>query len=580
LRQTADGSIASAPMSPEDAMPEVTSGLRQDDVADRPGPRRWRSLLVIVALVAALAAGGSVLASRSYEGFRSQVAIANSRVTDAVVTALGTPPSRESPSTVLVAAPGGDVGSVVVMRTDPANHRNGVVLLSETLRMGKSKLGDLARTGKTPALIAGIRELGIPVDHVILIDPAKVRDLVDALGGVTISNPSRVLLEAGKLRVVVDQGEVTIDGRAAEAYARARKSPTVSTLRGDRQARLLAAVGAALLLPRSVGTAQQVGPAMKGSAATDLGARDFVAWSSERFESPTSTRCIAKGARLDPKLVGRLLGTTATLTRPSICTDRSLNSPIPDPVASLAAAAGRNVESVIAWSIAVSWLTLTLTVLTLVLTTESFAVLSRRIRSRSQPVLKGLTRRAFTAPPSAAPAPPEQDRPSPTQESALRREAAPPYQPGAEARPQAAASGVAAQGTARASARSAARRLRSATGELLSTLVTRIRRGAGVPRIAERLEAHREQSSYRRLERRGLARWRHRRADALVDRLAESRERRREKRRRSRGARGQWFAWQHLDRLEGGSPPLAAYVAAAVMVTAAAAAVIALLLGL
>ncbi|MDX6592489.1 MAG: polyisoprenyl-teichoic acid--peptidoglycan teichoic acid transferase [Gaiellales bacterium] len=563
-------------MRPDDPTVGMGAGARGADMPKRAGRRWWRWLLVTVAVLALLVVVGSALAWMSYDGFRSQVAVANTRLPDAVTRALGPPPPRDRPSTVLVAAPGAEIGSVVVMRTAPANHHNSVILLPETLTVEGATLGDLAQTGTVPALITGIEKSGIPVDHVILIDPAKMGDLVDALGGVTIINPSAGTVEAGNRQFGFEKGEITIDGAAAEAYASARKGRELSTLRGERQARLLAGIGSTLLLPRGVETARQIGPALKDSAATDLVALDIAAWSSERFEGPTSTRCVPKGTQLEPGIVDRFLAGTPAATQTGTCTEHSLSSPIPGPAADIAAGAGRNLESVLAWWFAVSWLTLTFSVLALVLTTESFAALSRRIRSRSEPVAVGPSRHQMPAPRLPAPGPAEQHRQPSVQTPPLRVEAASSHQPEAEHAPRAAFPGGHI-GRRAGPWSSTSRRVRSALRALPSALVARIRRGVGPRRLSEGFETRRESVRYGRLNR-GSDRSGPRRAGALLDRLAESRDRRRENRRLARGHRERPFERLHPGRLEAGSPPLAAYVAGGIMVAAGAAALILLLL--
>ncbi len=99
---------------------------------------------------------------------------------------------------------------------------------------------------------------GLRIDHWLAIDFAGFREMVDAVGGVTIDNPvafDYTTIEefhrAGRWEMGgFASGEITLDGDEALAYARARYTSVVSEstdyARSVRQARILSAMRANL----------------------------------------------------------------------------------------------------------------------------------------------------------------------------------------------------------------------------------------------------------------------------------------------------------------------------------------------
>ena len=83
------------------------------------------------------------------------------------------------------------------------------------------------------------------VDHVIAVDLAGFKGLVDALGGVSVDNPSAFVSTGG---VDFPAGTVQMDGDKALAYARERYNlPRSDFDRVENQQRLVKAIVAAFL---------------------------------------------------------------------------------------------------------------------------------------------------------------------------------------------------------------------------------------------------------------------------------------------------------------------------------------------
>ena len=153
--------------------------------------------------------------------------------------------------------------------------------------------GDLDSAG---ALMADVLSTvtGLEIEHWLSIDFTGFREMVDAVGGVTIDNPVAFSYttnehqhRAGNWAVGgFDAGEIHLDGEQALAYARARYTSVVSEstdfARSVRQARILAALrssvgngGPGAILP-GLGLMN----AMEGRVRTDVSVIDLFLLSS------------------------------------------------------------------------------------------------------------------------------------------------------------------------------------------------------------------------------------------------------------------------------------------------------------
>jgi LCP family protein required for cell wall assembly len=153
--------------------------------------------------------------------------------------------------------------------------------------------GDLDTAG---ALMAEVLSsvTGLEIDHWLSIDFTGFREMVDAVGGVTIDNPvafeythNPVRFRAGKFDAGgFAAGEIQLDGAQALAYARARYTSVVAEstdfARSVRQARIMAALrsevgdgGIGAILP-GLGLMD----AMEGRVRTDLSVIDLYLLSS------------------------------------------------------------------------------------------------------------------------------------------------------------------------------------------------------------------------------------------------------------------------------------------------------------
>ena len=135
---------------------------------------------------------------------------------------------------------------------------------------------------------------GLEVDHWITIDFQGFQEMVDAVGGVTVDNPTPfcwTTIEefhlAGRWEMgCFEQGPIRLDGETALTYARARYTSDVSEstdfARSVRQARIIAALRGTI----GEGGIGSIGPglglmdAMEGRVRTDLSVIDLFLLSS------------------------------------------------------------------------------------------------------------------------------------------------------------------------------------------------------------------------------------------------------------------------------------------------------------
>jgi LCP family protein required for cell wall assembly len=270
--------------------------------------RRWGRLISLavlgVLLVLALWIG------YGYWQYRGSLDAANKRI-DAQTRAALVPGGSllSDPSTTLVLGSDrrsttgpGRSDSILLVRVDPARNRIAELSIPRDLRVtipghGDDRINVAYALGGPPLAIRTVQALtGIPINHVVLVDFSGFRDLVDALGGVTIDNPEKIIsnsFDGHPWRF--SRGRLHLDGRHALAYARVRENtanPADNDLtRGLRQQRVLQAIAHGLASPTTLFHLPSVGRSIGKPLTTDLSANDILELGWRQMRLGTTLHC-------------------------------------------------------------------------------------------------------------------------------------------------------------------------------------------------------------------------------------------------------------------------------------------------
>jgi len=221
-----------------------------------PGPvkpareRSWgrRIALVLLVLVLLLIVWGVA----SWFSVHSGVKAANERLPEAAKVELAAQDSLilSTPTDILVLgtdhaerpdrANANRSDSIMLIRTDPDRHRVTYLSIPRDLRVpipgyGDAKVNAAMQLGGPALAIKTIASYtGLPINHVIVADFAQFKDVIDALGGITVDVPERIISNFDcpytKARCATwpgwrfAKGEQHMNGRRALVYSRVRKN--------------------------------------------------------------------------------------------------------------------------------------------------------------------------------------------------------------------------------------------------------------------------------------------------------------------------------------------------------------------
>jgi polyisoprenyl-teichoic acid--peptidoglycan teichoic acid transferase len=321
------GGRVKGPIRPErDA---ARPGIRRDGDGGvkKPGRRRprWRRLVVLFLVGLVLLVVAWVLLG--YLAVRRGVEAANDRLPEDARRAL-TPQDGSilsSPSNVLVL--GADVGrghgrdrpgladSIMLVRTDPDEGRVAYLAIPRDLRIdipgrGSDRINAAYALGGPALAIDTVESLtGLPVNHVVVVDFASFSEVVDAVGGITVDNPTAIRSNAfdcpyrERERCATfagwnfRKGEIELDGRRALVYARIRKNqldPSESDItRGQRQQRVIQGIMDRVVGFNGLVRMPFVGDDLVEPLATDLSTGELLqlGWVRWRAADEKTLRC-------------------------------------------------------------------------------------------------------------------------------------------------------------------------------------------------------------------------------------------------------------------------------------------------
>jgi anionic cell wall polymer biosynthesis LytR-Cps2A-Psr (LCP) family protein len=242
-----------------------------------------------VLLVAGLCMAAVALGWVAYElrGLSDDISQSQARLPAPVRAALPVDAGiLEHPQVTLVRYSSGiSAGAAVLFSTVPARHQAAFLTLPPSTQVNGSPLDDL----NTQKAIAALGAERIPVDHVALIDPARVGPLVDGLGGITVDNKTTfVALTPDGRQLRFHPGKLGLDGNRAKAYIEA--ATTREQLEKASEA-VLAGIVHKVLAPAGFQRMQTIGNVLAHSAATDLTDEDVVGLAELRLRGGATLQC-------------------------------------------------------------------------------------------------------------------------------------------------------------------------------------------------------------------------------------------------------------------------------------------------
>jgi LCP family protein required for cell wall assembly len=267
--------------------------------ARRFGWRRRITLAVVLLLVLLV-----VWAVASFVAVRSGLARSHDRLDDDVRATLARDDGSllSSPSVVLLLGTDHSqtiqdrqnarrADSIMLVRTDPRRARVTYLSIPRDLQVeipgvGTQKINAAAQVGGAALTIRTIRQFtGLRVNHVALVDFADFRELVDALGGITVDVPKPILSNPFDCPYTQERcetwrgwrfarGEQELDGRRALVYSRIRENqldPSDTDIsRGERQQAVTQAITRKMLSPVTLLKMPLIGDELTAPLSTDL----------------------------------------------------------------------------------------------------------------------------------------------------------------------------------------------------------------------------------------------------------------------------------------------------------------------
>jgi len=203
--------------------------------------------------------------------------------------------------------------SLLVLRTDPKRHRLAYLSILRDLRVeipgfGTNKVNAAFQFGGAPLAIRTVRQLtGLPIHHIVVVNFASFRELIDELGGVTVDVPKPITSNRFDCPFATqaqcarwpgwhfDKGRQHLDGRRALVYSRIRKNqldPSESdATRAARQQQVLEAIAGRLMSPRTLARLPFVGGDLFAPITTDLTTGEFMQLGWVRFRAGRTLHC-------------------------------------------------------------------------------------------------------------------------------------------------------------------------------------------------------------------------------------------------------------------------------------------------
>jgi LCP family protein required for cell wall assembly len=237
-----------------------------------------------------------------------------------------------NPTTLLVLGTDGGVeragaarsDSIMLVRTDPRRKRVSYLSIPRDLQVsipdyGVAKINAASQIGGPALALRTVKDVtGLPINHVVIVDFDRFKEVIDALGGIEVNVPAPIRSKrfdcpyrAAKCATWKGwrfaKGPQTMDGKRALVYSRIRVNELdPSETDFDRTRRQQQVVQATLDKATGVGTALRLpfaGDDLVKPLATDLSTWQLLqlGWVSFRADTGAAVHCRLGG---DPATVG------------------------------------------------------------------------------------------------------------------------------------------------------------------------------------------------------------------------------------------------------------------------------------
>jgi anionic cell wall polymer biosynthesis LytR-Cps2A-Psr (LCP) family protein len=248
---------------------------------------------------------GVGLAWYQYGRLSHELRVSNGRVGGPVKRALTPTPVGAARQTTLVAgvdSTGHVAGAVILTRVDTTRHAVEILTVPSTVLVtGSQQLRDVVRVEGVPGVIGLLEhDLGLSVNHVLLMQLAQAGSIVRSLGGIQIANPAPVPYDVSGGRGVFPAGRVALTGRTVQWYLDPSQGP-VTTAADVRQAAVTRGVTDKLVHLTTPSAITAVGHTISRNFTTDL--------------TPDPVLALVAGRLGAHRLVDCRLGAGADLTR-------------------------------------------------------------------------------------------------------------------------------------------------------------------------------------------------------------------------------------------------------------------------
>lgn len=238
------------------------------------------ALGVACALAAVLVVGGAAAAL--------YLNSLNSRLQDVdeeVLSVLDQPASSDGPFYMLVLGSdtreegaAGRSDTIILARIDPEGKDVTLVSIPRDTQVqiegyGTQKINAAYAYGGAALAVRTVSEFaGVPISHVVEVDFFGFKDIVDALGGVTVNVPANTKYQG----VSIPEGEQTLNGEQALVFARCRKTYADGDYQRTKNQRQLVQAVAKEVLNAPVASMPALVGSMADAVSTDMSLADLV----------------------------------------------------------------------------------------------------------------------------------------------------------------------------------------------------------------------------------------------------------------------------------------------------------------